>query len=154
MVSQSFTYRNGQYSSFTLPGALAAAAFGINDVAQIVGIYADASQVIHGFVDTAGAVTNVDFPAAKTTLVSAINVSGKMVGVYLDANCRYAYLHFQVASPTPMFQSLSCFTITSTLNEPAGSPTYPLLVLSRFRTSASIGQTRNQRNLHTAFVSG
>jgi hypothetical protein len=86
-----FTLKGGTYQLLVLPGAGANEALGINTGGQIVGVYLDASNVAHGFLDTAGVVTNIDDPAAAvgTTTVFDVNDSGEMVGFYQDGAAVY-----------------------------------------------------------------
>jgi hypothetical protein len=58
---QAFIYKGGVYSTLTVPGSTGTVAFSVNSLGQIVGEYADNSGAIHGFVDTAGTFTQVDF---------------------------------------------------------------------------------------------
>src|ERR1700732_956538 len=62
--TQAFIYKGGVYSTLTVPGSTATVPYSVNGLGQIVGGYVDNSSVIHGFVDTAGAFTQVDFPGA------------------------------------------------------------------------------------------
>jgi uncharacterized membrane protein len=66
-------------------------AFGINARAQIVGAYADANNIYHGFLLWHGQYTTLDDPNAGTgpfqgTFAAGINASGKIVGYYFDAS--------------------------------------------------------------------
>jgi hypothetical protein len=83
---QSFTYHNGQYRIYNVPGALLTEVLGINDLGQIVGVYADTSMATHGFIDTAGSIANVDFPGATQTVVTGVNVSGEAAGIWIDSS--------------------------------------------------------------------
>jgi probable HAF family extracellular repeat protein len=61
-------------------------AIGINDLAQIVGDYVDATDHLrHGFLLSQGAYTTLDPPGSSLTVAEAINNAGVIVGVYLDA---------------------------------------------------------------------
>jgi probable HAF family extracellular repeat protein len=81
-----FTLKGGTYQLLSVPGSIATEGTGINTGGQIVGIYEDASTVDHGFLDTAGVITNIDDPvaAAGTTQVIGINDSAELVGGYED----------------------------------------------------------------------
>jgi uncharacterized membrane protein len=59
---QAFIYKGGVYSTLTVPGSTGTVAFSVNSLGQIVGEYADNTGASHGFVDTAGTFTQVDFP--------------------------------------------------------------------------------------------
>jgi uncharacterized membrane protein len=59
--------------------------FGINDRGQIVGGYADAAGVFHGFLrDSSGNFTTIDAPGAVLTVPFAINNHGQIVGLFSD----------------------------------------------------------------------
>jgi probable HAF family extracellular repeat protein len=82
-----FIVKSGVYELLDIPGATSSganAATGINTSGQIVGFYTDSSMVPHGFLDTAGTFTDVDYPGANGTDVFDINDSGEMVGAFTD----------------------------------------------------------------------
>jgi hypothetical protein len=63
----------------------------INSSGEIVGGYADANFVLHGYLLRGGQYTTLDDPNAGTgplqgTVALGINASGKITGTYLDAN--------------------------------------------------------------------
>jgi hypothetical protein len=90
-----FYTQNGKSSDQT-------AAFGLNDVMQIVGSYVDGSGVSHGFVMSAsGSVTTIDDPnGAGGSVLNGINNGGSVVGFYTDSSgSTDGYL--AVPSPTP-----------------------------------------------------
>jgi uncharacterized membrane protein len=70
----------------------------INSHGQIVGLYADAGNVFHGFLLSNGQYTTVDDPNAGTgtyqgTEVAGINNQGQIVGFYFDAgNVAHGFL--------------------------------------------------------------
>jgi len=74
--SQSFIYKGGVYSTLTVPGSTETIAFAVNSLGQIVGGYVDNSKVLHGFVDTAGAFTQVDYPNNNLSTLTAKHRSG------------------------------------------------------------------------------
>jgi probable HAF family extracellular repeat protein len=66
-------------------------AFGINAGGQIVGAYADANNIYHGFLLWHGQYTTLDDPNAGTgpyqgTFAAGTNASGEIVGYYFDAS--------------------------------------------------------------------
>jgi len=81
-----FTVKSWVYEVLLVPGATESGATGINTSGQIVGFYTDSSMVAHGFVDTAGTFTDVDYPSATGTEVIGINDAGVMVGAYSDTS--------------------------------------------------------------------
>ena len=64
----------------------------INPAGAIVGLYVDASDVLHGYVRAPnGAITTFDAPGAGTgpgqgTLPGSNNPAGTITGFYIDAN--------------------------------------------------------------------
>lgn len=76
-----FTWTNGAFSPFNVPGAAETDPLGINDRGQIVGTYGDATGV-HGFVEQAGVFSTVSVPGADRTIPRAINNAGEIVGSY------------------------------------------------------------------------
>ena len=81
-----FTLTGNDYEILSIPGSTGGCqALAINTSGQIVGTFSDAAFVSHGFLDTAGIITTVDFPGSYGTDVFDINDSGEMVGFYADA---------------------------------------------------------------------
>jgi probable HAF family extracellular repeat protein len=74
------------YTSIDYPGASGTRAYGINDAGTVVGYYADASGVWHGFSLSGGSYTSLDYPGAQFTEVHGINNAGTIVGQYVDAS--------------------------------------------------------------------
>jgi uncharacterized membrane protein len=81
-----FTLSGNDYKILSIPGAAGGSqALAINTAGQIVGGFEDAAYVNHGFLDTAGTITTIDFPGSYGTTIYDVNDSGEMVGVYIDA---------------------------------------------------------------------
>jgi len=80
------------HRTLTVPGSTGTVAFSVNSLGQIVGEYADNSGAIHGFVDTAGTFTHVDFPGALQTAVTDMNAAGDMVGVWFDSTTSHGFI--------------------------------------------------------------
>lgn len=73
------------YTTISIPGSTQTVVYGINDFGAVVGYYyADKGKVEHGFLRTAGKITNLDYPEAKITTCYAINNGGEVVGQYQD----------------------------------------------------------------------
>lgn len=62
-----FTYRNGTYTSFNIPGADLTELFAINDLGQVAGYERDANGVSHAFV-----ANTVPEPAALSLVVAGL----------------------------------------------------------------------------------
>jgi probable HAF family extracellular repeat protein len=78
------------FTQIDVPGAMFTAAFGINDRGQIVGVFADAGGVVHGFLSDNGNFTQIDvpqinFPDAPGTQAFGIRERGQIVGGFPDA---------------------------------------------------------------------
>jgi probable HAF family extracellular repeat protein len=68
------------------------AAYGINDGEQIVGFYIannDSTFTQHGFLDSSGAFSSIDFPGATATLAHGINNAGQIVGYWFNGSGPY-----------------------------------------------------------------
>jgi uncharacterized membrane protein len=89
-VHKAFVKTESTFTTLTLPFASTnyQGATGINNAGDIVG-YFDT----HGFLDKAGAFTQIDVPGATGTFPSAINRFGHIVGWYGDATGRHGFLH-------------------------------------------------------------
>jgi uncharacterized membrane protein len=74
------------YRHFDVPGAAGLTiAWGVNRAGTVVGVYADADLVYHGFVRTrSGQVRTLDYPGSPYTQLMGINERGEIVGFYQD----------------------------------------------------------------------
>ncbi len=88
-----FTFNGSRYAIYSVPGATATIAFSINSNGQIAGGYADSSNVDHGFVDTAGTITTIDYPGAVGTVVTDVNSSGHLSGYWQDASTVHGFFY-------------------------------------------------------------
>jgi len=85
-----FLYSAGAFTAIDDPSATSGSeATGLNNFARIVGAYnlntPEEGHLLdgaHGFSDSGGAFTTIDFPSATTTTPHKINDSGQIVGVY------------------------------------------------------------------------
>lgn len=84
-VTEAFTHSGNNYEILNLPGSSETILLGINSAGTMAGAYSDLSNKIHGFINDAGVITNVDFPGSTQTLVAGINDAGDIVGIWLDA---------------------------------------------------------------------
>jgi hypothetical protein len=71
-------------SPVSFPGSLVTYAQGLNDAGNVVGIYLDSQQQVHGFLLQGIAYTSIDFPGAVATEALGTNKHGDIVGDYTD----------------------------------------------------------------------
>ena len=89
-ATQMFLYNSGVYSVIDT-SSLGANVYpaAINNSNEIVGYFSDANGVSHGFVESGGSFTIVDYPSVGTgqaTFINGVNDAGQIVGSYTDAN--------------------------------------------------------------------
>ena len=92
-LGQNWIWDGGNYSFYTVPGAVnGALAGGINNRDQVTGYYVDGSGLPQGFIKDGDKYTTLDVPGAIYTLASGINNQGAVVGSYLDASGNHGYI--------------------------------------------------------------
>jgi hypothetical protein len=89
-VESFLKYDGSHIRTFSVPGATATQAFGVNDSDEVVGSYtvgSGASAVTHGFTWTAqGGVKTVDDPhGIGATTINGVDDHGCLVGFYVDS---------------------------------------------------------------------
>ena len=89
----SFTFHAQQYKTYAVPGSTATVAFGIGSSGKIIGGYVNNAGETHGFVDNGGTFTDVDFPGAQSTIVTDINASDQMAGIWNDTTTSHGFLN-------------------------------------------------------------
>lgn len=82
---------------FDVPGSIFTAAWDVNPAGEVVGVYRDGRNAVHGFLWADLRFHSIDYPAATATLAFGINSRGDVVGNYVDAAGR---THGYVASRT------------------------------------------------------
>jgi probable HAF family extracellular repeat protein len=81
------------FTRIDVPGAYNTEAFGINNLGQIVGSYADSNSTgPHGFLARAGKFSVIDVPGAVDTVASGINNLGQIVGSYFLNGTRHGFV--------------------------------------------------------------
>jgi uncharacterized membrane protein len=75
-----------RFVKIDFPNATQTLANGINARGDIVGRYADADGVFHGFLLRKGVFSTIDFPGASLTAAFALNARGDIAGRFVDAN--------------------------------------------------------------------
>lgn len=78
-----FLFRDGQYTTFNVPGADSTVPRSINDNGDVLGYYT-ANTDQHGFIYQAGTIITFDAPNAKDTDPWQINNSLEVAGSYQD----------------------------------------------------------------------
>jgi uncharacterized membrane protein len=77
----------GVYRDIAVPGAVFTEPYDSDEQGVIVGGYADAAGLNHGFLrDARGRYRTIDVPGAAVTLVLRLNDRGQLVGVYSAVN--------------------------------------------------------------------
>ena len=82
------------YTTVDVPGSQETrGVYDINNAGQMVGAYYDTSGIDHGFLDSNGTFTTLDYPSAFLTEAHGINDSGQIVGQYCgtDGRCHGFY---------------------------------------------------------------
>jgi uncharacterized membrane protein len=84
--SSGFSYAGGTWQTFSVPGATATLATGINDAGEILGFYGNppGSLVEHGFILSNGVYTFIENPQANGTILYGKNAANQIVGAFKD----------------------------------------------------------------------
>lgn len=80
-------------------------AFGINDAAQIVGRFFDATGGGHGFVKDGATFTTIDVPGASDTEAFGINDAGQIVGHFFDVTGAHGFVTAPETVPFAAFDA-------------------------------------------------
>ena len=119
--------KNGVFQAIDDPSATnGTAAFGINDLEQVVGDYFTAEFVapIHGFLLDAGVFTTIDvpFPGSLNTVVRGIDSRGDLAGLFFDAQGNHGFIASPRATiPEPSSGTLLGFAIAALVGLLGGS---------------------------------
>ena len=92
-----FILQGSVLSTIDFPGANTHASerpVGINNLDEIVGIYADNDSRFHGYLYKADQFISIDvpFPGVTTTVANGINSKGDIVGTYRDSSGGHGFL--------------------------------------------------------------
>jgi len=76
------------FRNIDVPGAQSTFASGINNSGTIVGTFADAAGVVHGYLDNVDgdSFRQIDFPGSTSTGGGGLNDGGDIVGEYTDSS--------------------------------------------------------------------
>jgi probable HAF family extracellular repeat protein len=84
-----FLYSGGTFTTLEVPGSFSTAAYGINDMGQIVGGFSRAEEhsgelglPSHAFLFTGGTFTTLDVPGSVSRTAYGINGTGQIVGSF------------------------------------------------------------------------
>ena len=120
--------RNEHRSMFTIfdpPGSVFTLATALEANGEIIGNYADANGVSHGFVRAVGGeFTTIDMPGAADTIPTAISPSGVIAGYYDDApgSVAHGFLRARGGSFTSFDAPPGASLEVSTYNFPGSAP--------------------------------
>ena len=82
-----------KFTTIDVPGAISTVAQDINSEGDIVGLYTDAANKMHGFLLANGNFNSIDFPGSTMTRAYGINSRVDIVGEYRDiANNWHGFL--------------------------------------------------------------
>lgn len=79
---RSFTWSNGVFTYFQVPGSNFTQALGINDAGQVFGTYGNNNFPFPGFLYDGQNFTTVEYPGAQETKVTAVLKSGMVLGYF------------------------------------------------------------------------
>jgi hypothetical protein len=74
--------KKGVFTSFDPPGAVSSTASTVNPSGAVVGAYADAKGVTHGYLLYHHRFVTIDFPGSLFTFAGGNNPEGDIVGAY------------------------------------------------------------------------
>ena len=107
-LSVNFTYQNGAFQTFVLPGSTHSTFAGINNSGEIAGTMSLPGQGTVGFIYDSGITTTFQFPGSlpgTSTYFAGINDSGQVAGFYLNGfepGTPYQAFLFQSGAFTPL----------------------------------------------------
>jgi probable HAF family extracellular repeat protein len=81
---EGYVIEDGLFTPFAVPGSASTAAWDVNPRGQIVGVYTDAANRVHGFLWDGDAYLTLDVPGATATRAFGINARGQVVGAFVD----------------------------------------------------------------------
>jgi probable HAF family extracellular repeat protein len=121
--SQSEVFVGKKKKDFTIllpAGAVSSNGGFVNDKGEVAGTYTDSSNVQHGFTWLNGTYTSFDLPEQAqpySTIVTGINESGRVVGIYTSAstNMTHAFL-YNGSTVTAFGQYDSANTVSVAIN--------------------------------------
>lgn len=88
---EGFLIDDGVFTPLLVPGSSLTAAWDMNPVGEIVGVYRNSTGA-HGFLLRGRDYTTLDFPGASATTVFGINARGDVVGSYVAAGRTHGFV--------------------------------------------------------------
>lgn len=86
--TEGYVIDDGVFTPFVVPGSLTTAAWDVNPLGEVVGVFRDAAG-FHGFVLASDGYTTLDVPGAAATRAFGTNARGDVVGTFvLDGKTR------------------------------------------------------------------
>jgi hypothetical protein len=86
-----FTYVNGTYRTVDVPGATSTVVYGLNDYGDLVGIYTNSDNSIHGFLWLHnGTIRSIDAPSGYVALPTGVNKWLTVVGAWGGGSFRWS----------------------------------------------------------------
>lgn len=87
---EGFVLEDGVFTPFVVPGSSLTAAWDVNALGEIVGVYR--TSTAHGFLKRGDDYTTIDFPGASSTSAFGINARGDVVGSYVAAGHTHGFV--------------------------------------------------------------
>ena len=81
--TEGYVVDDGVFKPFVVPNSIMTAAWDVNPLGEVVGVYRDASLLFHGFVMGRDGYTSVDVPGAAATRAFGTNAAGDVVGSFV-----------------------------------------------------------------------
>jgi uncharacterized membrane protein len=82
---EGYVIEDGQFTAFVVPDSISTSVWDVSPRGELVGVYRDASNRLHGFLRDGDAYLTLDFPGATSTQAFGINAGGDVVGAFIDA---------------------------------------------------------------------
>ena len=81
------------YSAIVPPGAVSTQPTSMSTNGNIVGVFTDASNIEHSFLQSNGTATVLDVPNGNQTIAFSVNDNGQVVGTFGDANGQHGFIY-------------------------------------------------------------
>ncbi|UGY12425.1 hypothetical protein HAP48_0027780 [Bradyrhizobium septentrionale] len=104
---------------------------GVTSSGELYGDFTDWSNIQHGFIESGGVTTTIDFPFAATTVISGITATGELFGSYvgtftgvhgfLDDNGSFETIDDPLATSTSVFGVNASGVIVGTITDASGT---------------------------------